>query len=426
MTPESEQFKTAVSSVRKRIAAAKRNGTNKGYIDYNGCIYVCDEFISILEETGKAAQHGDFAYAYSVAVLILINLAKLALSADDSAGGITETRGYVEDVLEKVCSGVEYGSAEAEFIFLQSVKDSRNKAFDKWDEFVYDMLAITARLATAKNVGKLYAFLDGLNAKPSREIPSARYRESDCLVRLAAITAVDGAENADRFINDNLIYDGVRRIAIRNSIGKGDHARAEKLCLDRIRSADTDYYRTREWYDLLFEVYLKTEDKNRQADLAEDLLVNKHDAKYYGILKNLLAEKGLWEAEYPLLRERLGENLPYRLFLDILSEEGETRRLLAVLRVHPSAVFDYGKQTAAEFPKETYSLCLDEIRKQTAEADNRIKYKKVCGLIRKLSGFGGTDEAESVIRELKAKYPRRPALLEELDLLTLKQAKKRK
>lgn len=426
MTPKSEQYKTAISSVRERIAAAKRNGTHSGFIDYSGCISVCSEFITILGEAGIAAQCGDCTYAYSVAALILINLAKLASSADDSAGGITDTQGYAEDVLEKVCSGVEYGSAEAEYIFLQSIKDGRNKAFDGWDEFVYDILKITARLATAKNVMKLYAILDEFKIKISRADHSSWHLESDCLVRLAAITAVDGIEIADQFMNDNLRYDGIRRIAIQNSIGKNDYTYAEKLCLDKINASDRDYHWTREWYNMLFDVYLKTGEKDKQAVLAEDLLVNKKDTKYYAVLKNLLTEKGKWEAEYPSLLERLGQNLPYHQYLEILSTEGETRRLLDVLRIHPSSVFDYGKRLSAEFPKETYELCLDEIRKQTAEADNRIKYKKVCGIIKKLFEFGGITETVSVIGELKEKYPRRPAMLEELDFLAAKLAKKKK
>ena len=66
------------------------------------------------------------------------------------------------------------------------------------------------------------------------------------------------------------------------------------------------------------------------------------------------------------------------------------------------------RQLSTDFPLETYALCLDEIRKQAAEADNRIKYKKVCGNIKKLFEYGGSNEVSSIIEELKAKYPRRP------------------
>ena len=426
MTPKSEEFKTAMSAVRERVAVANRRGTRSGFIDYHGCTSVCNELIAILEDSRKAAERGNCEYAYSVAALILVNCAKLASSTDDSAGGITDTRGYVEDVLRKACSGVERGSAEAEFIFLQSLKDSRNKAFDGWDEFAYDLLLPTAKLATAKNVNKLYAVLDEFDAKLSQKEYSSWHLESDRLVRLAAITAIDGEQAADRFITDNLKYDGIRRIAICTSLDKRDFHRAERLCRDKINSTDRDYHWMREWYDMLFEVYSKSGDKDRQAELAEDLLISKHNTKYYTILKQLLSEKGVWKTEYPSLLTKLAQNLPYNMYMGILSKEGETQRLLEQLITHPSEIFTYGKQLSTDFPTETYALCLDEIRKQAAEADNRIKYKQVCGNIKKLFDYGGNNEVSRIIEELKAKYPRRPAMLDELDRLAARLAKKKK
>lgn len=424
MTIKSKESKPAMSAVRERIAIAKRRETRSGFIDYHGCISVCNEFIAILEEAGKAAEYGNCTYAYSVAALVLVNCAKLAGSADDSAGGITDTRGYVNDVLAKACFRVEYGSAEAESIFLQSLKDCRNKAFDGWDDLAYDLLLATAGLATAKNVHKLYAALDEFDVKLSRKEYSSWHLESDRLVRLAAITAIDGEQAADHFIADNLDFDGILRIAIQKAITNGNYSHAEKLCLDKINAIARGYYWTREWYDLLFATYLKMGDMDKQATLAKDLLVYKNDTKYYAVLKNLLTEKGVWETEYPALLEQLDQNLPYHLYLTILSAERETRRLLDVVCAHPSSVFDYGKQLSADFPQETYALCLDEIRKQASEADNRMKYKKVCSSIKKLFEYGGTYETYGIIDELKTKYPRRPAMIDELEVLKLKGEKR--
>lgn len=376
MAPKSEEFKNAMSVVRDRIAAAKRRGTHRGFIDYQGCIFVCNELVTILQEAGEAAERGNCEYAYSVAALVLVNCARLAGSADDSAGGITDTRFYIGEVLKKACSGVERGSVGAEFIFLQSLKDSRNKAFDGWDEFAYDLLQPTAELASDKNVNKLYAVLDEFDAKLSQEKYSSWHLESDCLVRLTAITAIDGEQAADRFIDENLKYDDIRRIAIRKDLVKSEFHRAERLCRDKINVTDHGYHWTREWYDMLFEVYLKSGAKERQAELAEYLLTGKCDTKYYNILKQLLSEKNVWNAEYPLLLEKLAQNLPYNLYMGILAKEGETRRLLEQLIAQPSEVFTYGKQLSAEFPAETYAICLDEIRKQAGEADTRIKFSR--------------------------------------------------
>jgi hypothetical protein len=426
MIAGSEQFKTAMSAVRERIADAKRCGTRRGFIDYYGCMSVCVELISILEEAGKAAEGGDCVYAYSVASLILVHCAKLAGSADDSAGGISDTLGYVKEVLEKVCSGVERGSDQAEFIFLHSLKDSQNKAFVDWDDFAYDLLLPCARLAAAKNVDKLYAVLDAFHARLSVKEYSSWHLENDRLVRLAAITAVDGEQAAEKFIFANLKYDGIRRIAIRSSIDKGNYALAEKLCREKIQAAGSDYHWTREWYTMLFEIYTKTDDQEKQSNLAEELLVYKYDTQYYDILKKLLTEKGTWNTAYPPLLMQLSQSLPYHLYMSILSKENETLKLLDELKMHPTEVYHYGEQLSKDFPSEISVLCLGQIRKQAAESNNRIAYKKVCANIKKLFEFGGISEADSIIVELKAKYPRRPAMIEELDKIAGRLAKKRK
>ena len=426
MIPNSEEYKIAMSAVRERIAIAKRHRTHRGFIDYYGCISVCNELIAILGDARKAAECGDYAYAYSVAALILIHCSKLAGTADDSAGGITDTIHEVKDVLNMTCAGVEYGSAEAEFIYLQSLKDSQNKAFDGWDEFAYDLLLPTARLANKENVNKLYAVLDEYNVKLSQKEYSSWHLESDSLVRLAAIKAVDGDQAAEAFINDHIQYDEIRKIAYRNALDCGDLTQAEKLCIDKINSVDRPYHWTEKWYGMLFDVYLKMGDKAKQTKLAQDLLINKKDTSYYSILKNLLIEQSMWHQAYQPLLARLSKSLPYDLYMSILSKEGETEKLMGELREHPTMVFQYGKQLSIDFPPEVFAICLSLIRSKAAESSYRKMYKDVCGNIRKLFDFGGESEAESIIEELRAKYPRRPAMIDELDNLAVKLSKKRK
>ena len=427
MKPKSEEFKTAMSIISKRIADAKRRGTRSGFIDYHGCISVCRDFIEILEETGKAADRGEFAYAYSVAALIHINTAKLASTADDSAGGITDTKTYIDDLLEKVCSGVEYGSDEASYIFSQSLKDSQDKAFDGWAEFSYDLLRKTARLATEDNVRDLFEVLDSLYSKLSEQPYSSWYVEPDALTRLEAISAVRGEVEAAEFIKSHLDIDGIREAAINQALAKRDFALAESLCLEKLSGIEQihEYSSPSKWRYLLFDIYERSGDTEKKIAAAGALLFG-FDTKYYAVLKRLLTEKGVWEQEYPGLLVGLGQSLPYHKFMDILSKEGETSMLLEETRKHPSSVFTYGKQLSADYPNETFGICLDEIRKQADEADNRTKYKKVCGNIKKLFEYGGVAETDAIIPELKGIYPRRPALLEELDSLRLKLAKKRK
>jgi len=358
--------------------------------------------------------------------LVQINLAKLASSADDSAGAITDTRGYVDEVLEKVCYGAAYGSNEARRIFLQSVKDAVNKAFDGWDEFACDILVKTARLAEEDTAPKMYAVIDALYAKASEKAYSKWYNEFDALIRLEMIKATKSAAEADAFIDVNLDINNIRRVAIQNAVNRNDYSVAETLCLEKLLddAARNSYSRPLEWRYLLFDVYDKSGDTQKKIDTAMDLLF-RFDAKYYPVMKELLTERGVWEQEYSGLLAELGNSLPYHMYMDILSIEGESAKLLEAVRRHRESVFTYGKQLAEKFQDDVCAICRDDIFRQAGEAENRPKYKKVCANIKRLFDYGGASEADSLIAELIEKYPRRPAFLEELDAMADKLVKKR-
>ena len=332
-------------------------------------------------------------------------------------------------MLEKVCSGVEYESDEAEYILTQSVKDSDNKAFEGWEEFAFSLLQKTARLATDDNERLMYQAADEICGRAINSPYSNWAYESYALIKLEIIKATGGELDVDEYIKETLEFDIIRRIAVNMAIAAGDYARAEKLCLEKLQTNSDElrheYSSPSEWRYLLFEVYDKSGDIEKKIQTAEDLLF-RFDTKYYAILKQLLTEKGVWESEYPSLLDGLENSLPYHKYMEILSKENEVPRLFEEVRKYPSSVFDYGKQLAVRFSSQTYTICLDVIQKQANEADNRIKYKKACALIKKMFDFGGVDETESIITEVKAKFPRRPAMLEELDKTAAWVMKKRK
>jgi hypothetical protein len=156
------------------------------------------------------------------------------------------------------------------------------------------------------------------------------------------------------------------------------------------------------------------------------LLIHKKDTSYYAILKSLLIEQGTWDKAYQPLLVRLSRSLPYDLYMSILSKEGEIDKLMGELREHPSMVFHYGKQLSIDFPSEIFAICLNLIRGQAAESSYRKMYKDVCTNIRKLFDFGGVSEVANIIEELKGKYPRRPAMIDELEKLAVSLSKEKK
>ena len=56
-----------------------------------------------------------------------------------------------------------------------------------------------------------------------------------------------------------------------------------------------------------------------------------------------------------------------------------------------------------------------EISESCAQAKDRREYKKITKNIAQLIKWKGNDTAKSLIEELKQRYPRKPALLDELE-----------
>lgn len=54
-----------------------------------------------------------------------------------------------------------------------------------------------------------------------------------------------------------------------------------------------------------------------------------------------------------------------------------------------------------------------------ARERNRVTYQEMCGLLKEVCRFGGTERAKEVATDLRAKYKRCRALMEELGKIGL-------
>ena len=69
---------------------------------------------------------------------------------------------------------------------------------------------------------------------------------------------------------------------------------------------------------------------------------------------------------------------------------------------------------APQYREEVCKLCTAVIRKEAEQAGNRREYQALCGLIQSLAELGGRSRAKAMVAELRQKYPRRWALMDEL------------
>jgi hypothetical protein len=104
-------------------------------------------------------------------------------------------------------------------------------------------------------------------------------------VRFVAIRAVNGETAAEAFIDDNLRYDAVRKMAVKSALAKCAFTRAEESYLECL---EKDAQSRSKWRDLC-EVHEVSGDRAKQLEIAKTLLFC-FDTKYYDLVKQVLKE----------------------------------------------------------------------------------------------------------------------------------------
>lgn len=101
-------------------------------------------------------------------------------------------------------------------------------------------------------------------------------------------------------------------------------------------------------------------------------------------------------------------------YRSVLIEEDEKELLLETVVDKPFDLFYYAQFLVKTYPEEIYALCEVYIREKCAGARDRREYKKVCKDILQLIKWKGKATATVLVEEFKTTYPRRTALLDEL------------
>lgn len=137
--------------------------------------------------------------------------------------------------------------------------------------------------------------------------------------------------------------------------------------------------------------------------------------KFWGVLKQIYNECGVCNENYGSLLDELKDSKRTVCYRSILISENEKKRLLDDVMENPYDLFYYGKYLVKEYPEQVYGLCYKEISESCAQAKDRREYKKITKNIAQLIKWKGNDTAKSLIEELMQRYPRKPALLDELE-----------
>ncbi|MBB6730606.1 hypothetical protein [Cohnella zeiphila] len=398
-----------LADIKNELKSIIRSNSDRGFLPYGGYNNVCHAMLRMLDDS-KASE--DRNEAFNIRLYLLIEMVKLFSHADASSGLHSQVIDDCLGGIDEFCKAV---SAEESKKALQSIlKAAKNKAFGEWEEYGYRLLRSTVHLVQdskqAEAVYELFRILGPMYG--GKEYPD-RY-----LITQGIIERLEGAAAAEKYRMEHLHVPEIRKLVVEEAIEAGQYELAEKLSREALAQVIRHWEPSAWAYDLE-RIYALTGEKDKQIEIVQ-LILTKGDRSYYSKLKALFQAEGTWEQQREPILQKLSEAYMSHSFAALLSEENETGRLLNVVEKSPILIEHYGMQLAREYPAETYRIFEAYILNEAAEATDRRKYKGVCKLIRAYDQAGAKAEARGMIQRLIEKYPRRVAMVDELQTLDKK------
>lgn len=408
-----------LSGIKDQIRESVRSGTHRGFVDWRGCDEICEELHRLLDIAQDQMNHQQLLLAFQIVLEIIRTGIRLASTADSSSGSLTDVMCRAKELLNTCCKAIaNVGTKKDQKQCLNRlITVSQEKRFDGWDDEAYSLLHTAVCFLTKKDSVKWYAVLDNMLKKAENENYGDYLLEENALIRLKSIEKLDGPGAAKEFLYANLKWDQLRRIAVEQTMEMQNYSEAERLCLEKLSLKDRSN-RT-DWLKYLYCIYGFLHDSQKQADIAESLLLE-GCLDYFDRLKELRSADGIWEKEYPNLLNNCKAKLPAWQYQKILEHAGEHRLLMDSVKKYPESVFQYGPVLAPLFPTEAFPIYSAEICESAETANSRLQYKKVCSQIKALYQAGGNETAVRLISMLIQTYPRRTAFLDELSKLKKK------
>lgn len=412
-SPE-EEITTAKALIRDYIKGAK----SSGFIHWRRMDEAMQGAYMVLDNAEKKNDRGSYVQAVKLALEIMPPVVSMIQYADDSGGEITiVARRTMKVIKNTVARGLdELSTDEQKEIFKAVLKEAKNKRYNDWDEWRFDLLEAIIpfgkdpklRSALEKELDKL------LNNTPQNEW-SWRHTEQSIKQLQLSLLEISGAGDStiDAFIEENLRHDKFREKAIERAMNRNDFEKAEQFSLDGEKQ-DTSYAGlVYKWKDYRYQIYEQKGDLERQQSMAYELVTSYYEYKDYERLKKLYSEEQ-WQAVFKQLLSELEKGHSRGLYLTVITEEKLEDRILEYATANPSSIVELYPYLINNHLSEVNTLFVDMILYDAENASERRLYKQVCKDIKKYKKACGETNSRKLIEELMSKYPRRPAFLDEL------------
>lgn len=414
--PESKDLYT------KQLQALIKTYSDKhGFVDYRNTRQLGSAIYEMVKEAMDGLAKGQIQKSMFIASAIIEETVNLInYNADDSDGQIGGNIEEAFTILEALTE-LELNEKQHSELFNYLLSLFEKETLKGWD-WHFDTIALGIKqIKTNQEKERIKSALDKI--KPNGQAWDWDYRKAQELM-LELIKKTENREATTRFIESNLSNPRFRVELIEKALNAKDYMKVEKLAYEGIAKDEKDAPGLADdWRNYLLTAYRQTGDIKKTIQLARYLFIHSnghhHPLKYYYDLLKSLIPNDEWH-DYPggLIDDIKKESsrIDYKRISQLYIWEAYWDKLFELLRQNVSfeRITDAEQYLTGSYSNELATLYKGLILAHLKRNMGREHYQAACQYIKRMIKLGAHPMATELIQELKALYPTRRALLEEL------------
>lgn len=359
----------------------------------------------------------DCERAVRLSLVVLPEAVRLLSYCDDSNGEVGEVIAecaiVIKEVMETGWQALDKQRREAMFHLV--LEEALSDAYVGMNDFRLDLFQALLFCCTDDTLRQnFYQTLARL--RTSSEGGYNDYYENMLVkLQLKILERWGSADEAERFLMENLSVSDFRKQAIDLLMDRKEYAVALTLALDGIEKDAKYAGLVHDWRIAAYKIYEAMGNWEKVLELAEYFVLHERDGfAYYPVVKNAFPPDAWPNKLETMLSIFEKHRYPNDVYEKILLEEGCFDRLLDYCKVHNELLPRLAGAFPVEYRESVEALYSALILELAASAYGRSDYQKISGLLRSL---GKDVSARCMIQlkeKIKAMYPRKRALQDEL------------
>ncbi|MBO2535340.1 SWIM zinc finger family protein [Rummeliibacillus suwonensis] len=236
--------------------------------------------------------------------------------------------------------------------------------------------------------------------------------QADDLI-LEALLISEDEEKIQAFLASHPKNPNIREKMIQMAFENKKYEKVLKLSSDGIDNHFGEIKIRAKWEKYAYEAHKQL---GNQEDMQRIAFIRaaEGDFHFYHELKELYTSEE-WKPIINELMDSFDDLSSYPAWYPaLLIEEQAFEKLITFCRQSPKRIYSYSKYLRKEFPEEVKSLFFQSIANQLNIAKNRNDYKALRESLCQMQKEGYVAEVKDIIEQIKATYPRRTALQDEL------------